>query len=196
MKKSTIENRLEVGVFTTVESARRAVQGLLADGFPKDQITVMCSDETKERYFQEFEHQEPAGTYTPAAAITGATIGALLGGASVVVASAATGGVAILAAGPITAWAGGVAGGLVGAMMTRGVEKELANFYQQAVIDGQILVAAEEPGGHAGRRSERPAEFSRRLANSRRRRCQAARIAQRLVRGDVWRGPNVERPLV
>jgi hypothetical protein len=29
-------------------------------------------------------------------------------------------------------------------MMTRGVEKELANFYQQAVLDGQILVAAEE----------------------------------------------------
>ena len=104
----------------------------------------MCSDETKERYFQEFEHQEPAGTYTATAAITGATIGALLGGASVVVASAATGGVALLAAGPITAWAGGVAGGLVGAMMTRGVEKELANFYQQAVVDGQILVAAED----------------------------------------------------
>ena len=169
MKKSTIENRLEVGVFTTVESARRAVQGLLAEGFPKDQITVMCSDETKERYFQEFEHQEPAGTYTPAAAITGATIGALLGGASVVVASAATGGVAILAAGPITAWAGGVAGGLVGAMMTRGVEKELANFYQQAVIDGQILVAAEEPGGHAGRApNDRPslADASRILADA------------------------------
>ncbi len=169
MKKSTIENRLEVGVFTTVESARCAVQGLLAEGFPKDQITVMCSDETKERYFQEFERQEPAGTYTPAAAITGATIGALLGGASVVVASAATGGVAILAAGPITAWAGGVAGGLVGAMMTRGVEKELANFYQQAVIDGQILVAAEEPGGHAGGApNDRPslADASRILADA------------------------------
>ena len=48
------------------------------------------------------------------------------------------------AAGPITAWAGGVAGGLVGAMMTRGVEKEIANFYQQAVVDGQILVAADD----------------------------------------------------
>jgi hypothetical protein len=35
---------------------------------------------------------------------------------------------------------------LVGAMMTRGVEKELANYYQQAVVDGQILVAAEDPG--------------------------------------------------
>jgi hypothetical protein len=119
---------------------------LLEAGFGIDQITVMCSDETKERYFQEFERQEPAGTFTPGAAITGATIGALLGGTAVVVASAATGGLAILAAGPITAWAGGVAGGLVGAMMTRGVEKELANFYQQAVIDGHILVAAEVPG--------------------------------------------------
>ena len=50
----------------------------------------------------------------------------------------ATGGLALWAAGPITAWAGGVAGGLVGAMMTRGVEKELANFYQQAVISGRF----------------------------------------------------------
>jgi hypothetical protein len=32
---------------------------------------------------------------------------------------------------------------LVGAMMTRGVEKELANFYQQAVVEGRILVAAD-----------------------------------------------------
>jgi hypothetical protein len=37
----------------------------------------------------------------------------------------------------------GVAGGLVGAMMTRGVEKELANYYQQAVLDGMILVAVD-----------------------------------------------------
>ena len=28
--------------------------------------------------------------------------------------------------------------------MTRGVEKELANFYDQAVLRGQILVAAEQ----------------------------------------------------
>jgi hypothetical protein len=134
---------VEVGVFTTVEDARRAVNGLLATGFSKEQVTVICSDETKERYFREFEHQEPAGTFTPAASIAGGTIGALLGGAAVIVSAVATGSLALWAAGPITAWAGGVAGGLVGAMMTRGVEKELANFYQQAVLEGQILVAAE-----------------------------------------------------
>jgi hypothetical protein len=133
----------EVGLFDTVDAARKAVHDLLEAGFTKEHITVICSDETKERYFQEFEHQEPAGTHTPTAAIVGGTIGATLGGLAVVASAAATGTLALWAAGPITAWAGGVAGGLVGAMMTRGVEKELADFYQQAVVEGRILVAAE-----------------------------------------------------
>jgi hypothetical protein len=141
------QNRpLEVGVFDTVDEARQAVRGLLDAGFSQEQITVVCSDETKERYFSEFEHQHPAGTFTPAATITGGTIGALIGGLTVVASAVATGSLALWAAGPISAWAGGVAGGLVGAMMTRGVEKELANFYQQAVVSGQILVAAEDHG--------------------------------------------------
>src|SRR4051812_37570774 len=137
---------LEVGVFDTVDEARRAVHELHNTGFSNDQITVVCSDETKERYFSEFEHQHPAGTYTPTATIAGGTIGAIVGGLAVLASAVATGSLALWAAGPITAWAGGVAGGLVGAMMTRGVEKELANFYQQAVIEGQILVAAEDHG--------------------------------------------------
>jgi hypothetical protein len=41
---------------------------------------------------------------------------------------------------------------LVGAMMTRGVERELADYYQQAVLDGRILVAAEHSGPHHARR--------------------------------------------
>ena len=137
---------LEVGIFDTVDDARRAVRGLLEAGFTQEQITVVCSDETKERYFAEFEHQHPAGTYAATATIAGGTIGALLGGLTVVASALVTGSLALWAAGPITAWAGGVAGGLVGVMMTRGVEKELANFYQQAVVSGQILVAAEDHG--------------------------------------------------
>jgi hypothetical protein len=63
------------------------------------------------------------------------------------------------AAGPITAWAGGIAGGFVGAMMTRGFEKELANYYQQAVIKGQILVAAEDHGPNRRSALERAAKI-------------------------------------
>jgi hypothetical protein len=141
---SAVERPIEVGVFDTVAAAGRAVDELLASGFTVDQITVVCSDEAKERYFKQFEHQQPAGTHDARATITGGTIGALLAGVTIIVSAAVTGGTAILAAGPITALAGGVAGGFVGAMMTRGVEKELADFYQQAVIDGRILVAAED----------------------------------------------------
>ena len=62
-----VQNRpLEVGVFDSVDDAQRAVQGLLAAGFTREHITVICSDDTKERYFSEFEHQQPAGTFTPA----------------------------------------------------------------------------------------------------------------------------------
>ena len=39
--------------------------------------------------------------------------------------------------------AAGLVGGLVGAMMTRGFEHELANHYDQAVVEGKILVAAQ-----------------------------------------------------
>ncbi len=149
MATKAIENPpFEVGVFSSVEDARRAVHSLLEAGFQREHITVVCSDDTKERYFSEFDHQQPAGTHTPTAAITGGTIGAVVGGLTVIASALATGSLALWAAGPITAWAGGVAGGLVGAMMTRGVEKELANFYQQAVVDGQILVAAECHGAN------------------------------------------------
>jgi hypothetical protein len=154
---------LEVGVFGSVEDARNAVHRLLAAGFSKEHITVLCSDEAKERNFREFEHQDPAGKHTPSAAITGGTIGAVVGGLTVIASAIVTGSLALWAAGPITAWAGGVAGGLVGAMMTRGIEKELADFYQQAVVDGQILVAAED---HGPNHAERLAEAAKIIAES------------------------------
>jgi hypothetical protein len=159
MTTDTVSNLpLEVGVFNSVDDARQAVHSLLDAGFTAEQITVVCSDETKERYFHEFDHQQPAGTHTTKAAIAGGTIGAVLGGLTVVASALATGSLALWAAGPITAWFGGVAGGLVGAMMTRGVEKQLANFYQQSVLNGQILVAAEDHGADSQRRLSKAAE--------------------------------------
>ena len=146
------EKPIRFGVFDTVEGARRAVNGLLAAGFSTPEITVICSDENKEAMFREFEHQDPAGTHTPVAATTGAVIGATLGGLAAVAGTVATGGVALLAAGGLAVWSGGVLGGLVGAMMTRGVERELANYYNQSVEAGKLLVAVDLAGPDAPRR--------------------------------------------
>ena len=137
------EKPVRVGVFSTVAAADQAVNGLLRAGFSKEQITVICSDTAKERHFEAFHHEDPAGSNTPAAVLTGGGIGAALGGLAALVGVVATGGIGLLAAGGIAAWAGGAAGGLVGAMMTRGVEKAAANFYDEAVAKGKILVAAE-----------------------------------------------------
>lgn len=132
---------VEVGVFDSVSSAKCAVDRLHQCGFTVEEITVVCSDETKERWFKEFDHQQPAGTHTAKSSLVGGAVGATLGTLAVLGSAVATGSIALWAAGPIFAWTGGVAGGLVGAMMTRGIEKELANYYQQAVVEGDILVA-------------------------------------------------------
>src|SRR5438552_2115528 len=132
------ETPLRVGVFSTLDHAKHAVNRLLAAGFTKEQITVICSDETRQRAFREFEHQDPAGSHTPANAGAGAAVGATLGGLTTLVGGLALGnGAVAFAMGGLGAWFGGIVGGLVGAMMTRGIEKELANYYDQAVVEGK-----------------------------------------------------------
>ena len=66
---------------------------------------------------------------------------------------------ASLSAGPAFAVLGGaglITGGLVGsflgAMATRGVEKEAANFYDQAIQSGKLLVVVEDHGEGAADR--------------------------------------------
>jgi hypothetical protein len=144
---------IRAGVFSTLRAAHAAVDHLLATGFSRNQVTVICSDETKERQFREFEHQQPAGANTPAAAAAGSAAGAAVGGlaagaAAVGAAGVAAGGLPLVAvaAGLLT---GGMLGGFLGAMMTRGVEKEAANFYDQAVIAGKLLVTVEAHGDNA-----------------------------------------------
>lgn len=95
---STDNLSLEAGVFSTIDDARQAVQSLLEVGFTPEQVTVVCSDETKERYFREFDQQQPAGTHTPAATIAGGTLGAVLGGLTVIASALATGSLALWAA--------------------------------------------------------------------------------------------------
>ncbi|MCC7419925.1 MAG: hypothetical protein IT428_06580 [Planctomycetaceae bacterium] len=147
MTNSTENETVRCGVFETIETAENAVRGLLEAGFRANQISVVCSDEEKEAHFRRFEHEEPAGEHTPETAALGGAIGATLGGVlSAGVATAA--GLSLLVAGPSLLLAGGVVGGLFGAMMTRAREKGLADFYDQSLTDGKILVGVEVRDPH------------------------------------------------
>jgi hypothetical protein len=140
--------RVHVGVFDRISDADRAVQELVDNGIPKERITVICPTCSKEQ-FDDYKKRDPSGSHAVAGAATGGAIGAVLGGlvgATVVAAAtAATGGIGLLVAGTLLSAAGGatVFGGFVGAMMTRGMEREVADFYDQALEKGQILVAVE-----------------------------------------------------
>jgi len=147
--QSDVQRPVRAGVFSGRAEAHAAVEKLMAAGFRRDQITVVCSDETKEREFHDFEHEHPAGTNTPAAAAAGGTLGAAVGGLAAGAAGIAAGGLPLLIVGGAGMLTGGVLGGFLGAMLTRGVEKEAANFYDQAVMEGKLLVTVEEHGASA-----------------------------------------------
>lgn len=152
MPTAVPEKTIRAGSFTSLAAADRAVQNLLDEGFTPEEITVICSDETRERHFREFQHQEPAGQHTGGAVVAGTSLGAALGGLAAIAIGAGTGNVPLIIAGATGISAGSAMGGFLGAMLTRGSEKEPANYYDQAMRNGDILVAVEVHGDEAPRR--------------------------------------------
>jgi hypothetical protein len=152
----TAEQPIEVGVFEDYPAAERAVAALTTAGFPREAISVVCPTCSADQ-FPRVEKVAPAGARTPAAATTGGLIGTLLGGLTAAIGIVTTGGMGLFAVGPLlgAAATGGVAGAFVGAMLTRGFEPEIADFYDQALHKGQILVAADTRQGPGRQAAER-----------------------------------------
>ncbi|MEX0726454.1 MAG: hypothetical protein WEB58_09915 [Planctomycetaceae bacterium] len=134
-------NPILFAVYDDVDTASAAVRDLREVGFTPQEISVLCSDEHRERLFSKYEHEDPAGSHADQA-ITGAAATALgLGGSAVAVGLLTSAGTAIFVLG---AFAGVAAiSTFVSLMLTRGAEKELADYYDQAVLLGKILVGVE-----------------------------------------------------
>ena len=132
----------------TAEAAARLVERLTAAGFGEAAITVLSSDEQKEAHFRRYEHQDPAGAHSGRAAAVGGLVGLAAGAAAGLLWSALEGWATFWAdplgqakAAAVTG-AGAILGAVVGVMLTRGAEGELADFYDQAVREGAVLVGA------------------------------------------------------
>lgn len=143
MATQTLDKPVRAGIFSSVAQADRAIRNLLDAGFSKDQISVVCSEQYHSDMFEGVPTRGPAGTRAPQAAATGSAVGATIGGLALAITTLATGGTAFLVGGPLFLGAGAVAGGLTGAMVSRGFEREITNYYDQAVQQGKILVAVD-----------------------------------------------------
>ncbi len=141
---------IRAGVFANEPSADRAVVDLLQAGFEKERISVVSAQPVPPHAAHEdVRNVAPAGAHTRKAIVIGAASGCVLASAAVALGAALTGGFGPTAIGPLlgAAVVGAVAGGFVGAMMTRGYEPEISDYFDQALRKGQYLVSVEEREG-------------------------------------------------
>ena len=139
------KNTAVFGIYKTGEQAERAVDSLIAAGYPSSAISVLLPDA---RSTKDFAHEK--ATKAPEGTATGVTAGGVIGGTIGVLAG--VGALAIpgvgpfIAAGPIMAGlaglgVGGALGGLVGALVGMGIPEYEAKRYEGFVKDGGTLMS-------------------------------------------------------
>lgn len=126
-----------VAVYDTIDQAREAIEALTESGFPADRVslaarTLKLEPEVREAIEFGDETEKDAAIGAGAGAIL-----ALLAQAGVV---AVTGMGAFLVVGPVVA--GGVVGGLIGAVAGWGVHADHIEEYEKKLHEGKTLVIA------------------------------------------------------
>ncbi|MBL8800377.1 MAG: hypothetical protein JNN27_00155 [Planctomycetes bacterium] len=138
---------IRAGVFHSPAQVENAVDELLAAGFDRDSISVVAKERAPSAQTQGDVHKLSAsGGHTRRAIPIGAGIGALGTCLVSLLWMSPTQGEGLIVAGAMLAAAlvGAIAGGYIGAMMTRGFEPAIADFHDQALDKSQYLVAVND----------------------------------------------------
>ena len=142
------KTNLLTGSFRDRASAERAYESLLKDGYTKDEINVIMSDDTRKLHFSTTTETTDLGNKAAEGGLAGAAVGGAVGAIAGVLAVAGTlaiPGLGLVLAGPIAAGlaglgAGGATGGLVGALIGAGIPEERAKTYEKEIKAGGIVV--------------------------------------------------------
>ena len=135
------------GLFRNRESAERAYGSLTERGYGRDDVSLLMSRDTRDRYFPKDAPQTELGTKAAEGAgigaVTGGGIGALLAGLAA--AGIAVPGLPIIAMGPLAAalaggGTGGVLGALIGGLVGYGIPEDRAKHYEKGVREGGIVM--------------------------------------------------------
>ncbi len=141
------------GLFRDKDSAERAYLAAAQAGYSSNDIDIIMSEETRERYYGKNATLETeVGNKSSEGAALGGTIGAAVG--AIAAAVTATGTVLVLpalglvVAGPLAAGlagagAGGISGGFVGALIGWAIPEDTLKKYESDVKDGGILIGVK-----------------------------------------------------
>jgi uncharacterized membrane protein len=143
-RRRNIMAKTVIGLFDSVDDARRVVQELLDYGFESDDISIV----TRENGQYVTERGDEGTNAVALGAGAGATVGGL-GGLMVGLAALAIPGIGpVIAAGPLAttlagAGLGATVGGIIGALTDLGIPEEAAHYYAEGVRRGGALVSIE-----------------------------------------------------
>jgi hypothetical protein len=143
MALKTRDEPFRVGFFDNVAQADQAVRNLLAAGFTKDQLAVICPEKCKDSFASGVPRAERPASHTTETIVEGGAVGAVLGGVALAATTIATGGVGALAALPVLVGGGALAGGLSALFAAKGYFQGIGEYYDEAVHYGRIVVGVE-----------------------------------------------------
>ena len=146
------ENRtILTGLFKDRDSTEGAYRSLRDRGYTDDEINVMMTDETRDKYYSDGDSElegNKALEGTGAGAAIGGTLGAIIGGIAAIGTNVLIPGLGLVVWGPIAAGlagagAGGLTGGLVGALIGWGIPEERAKYYEEGIRSGGTVVGVK-----------------------------------------------------
>lgn len=149
--------KVMTALFTDGLDAARAIDDLLDLGLPARDISVIASDPTAKEAFALETHSKMAEGAAVGAGVGGAA-GALVAGFTLV-GALATGGVGLVAAGPLVAalagaGAGAAGGSILGGLVGLTIPETEVHFYEDALGKGSVLVGLHYKDGEQRRRAE------------------------------------------
>ncbi len=140
-------NYTVTGLFRDNDKAECAFDAVVNNGYDKDNVDVLMSDETRDRYYADGDTElgSKAAEGTGAGAAIGGTVGAVLAAIAAIGTSVVLPGIGLVVAGPLAAalvggGAGGLAGGLIGALIGSGIPEEHAEAYETGIKSGGIVL--------------------------------------------------------
>jgi len=147
--RSKEETGMLTGMFRDRENTENAYRSLKERGYTDDDINVLMSEDTRNRYWGDNADESELGNKalegTGAGGAIGGTLGAILGGVAAIGTNLVIPGLGLVVAGPIAAalagaGAGALTGGLAGALIGWGIPEERAKFYEGGIREGGTVL--------------------------------------------------------
>jgi hypothetical protein len=141
---------LVTGLFRDRDSAEQAYQSVQDRGYGREDVNLVMSDDTRQRYFDDDVRVTELGSKAAEGAGVGGAIGGTVGAIAAAIAAVGTTlaipGLGLVVAGPLAAavagaGAGAATGGIVGALIGWGIPEERLKTYDAGIRDGAILMA-------------------------------------------------------